>query len=249
MLTADQLDAHARRYYLNQDDIADLHVEDLQQEHSADLIASAVAGCERVLELGYGVGLMTRALRERGVPIEVLEGSPLLAQQARREHPGLVVHEGLFEAFSPDAPVDGVLALHVVEHVDDAPALLAHLAGWLAPGGRLVVVVPNAQSLHRRLAVRMGLQERLDSLSARDHLVGHQRVYTLDELRADVESAGLHPTQELGWFLKTLPNAMMLDWPSELLVALNQISDELEPRQLANIGLVAERKVTTHGAC
>lgn len=240
-LDADALDAYARRYYLNQDDVADLHVEDLQQEHSADLIADAVTGCDRVLELGYGVGLMTRALRSRGVPIEVLEGSPLLAAAARTEHPDLVVHEGLFESFVPAEPVDAVLALHVVEHVDDPAALLSHLASWLRPGGRLVVVVPNAESLHRRLAVRMGLQPALDSLSPRDHLVGHQRVYTLDGLRDDVAAAGLAPVAELGWFLKTLPNSMMLDWPRELLIALNQISDELEPRQLANIGLVATK--------
>ncbi len=241
-LTPHALDAYAQRYYLNQDDVADLHVEDLQQVHSADLIARAVGGCERVLELGYGVGLMTRALRERGVPIEVVEGSPLLAGQAREANPGLVVHEAMFETFSSSQPFDAVLALHVIEHVDDPRALLSHLAGLLAPGGRLVVVVPNAESLHRRLAVRMGLQERLDTLSPRDHLVGHQRVYTLDELRADVASAGLCCTEELGWFLKTLPNAMMLDWPSELLVALNEISDELEPRHLANIGLVATKE-------
>ncbi len=241
-LTPHALDAYAQRYYLNQDDVADLHVEDLQQLHSADLIARAVAGCERVLELGYGVGLMTRALRERGVPIEVVEGSPLLAAQAREANPGLVVHEAMFETFSSAQPFDAILALHVIEHVDDPRPLLAHLAGLLAPGGRLVVVVPNAESLHRRLAVRMGLQERLDTLSPRDHLVGHQRVYTLDELRADVACAGLCCTEELGWFLKTLPNAMMLDWPSELLVALNEISDELEPRQLANIGLVATKE-------
>ncbi|HYF25995.1 MAG TPA: class I SAM-dependent methyltransferase [Baekduia sp.] len=241
-LTPEALDAYAHEYYLNREEVADLHVEELQQEHSADLIAGAVAGCARVLELGVGTGQMTRALRERGVAIEVVEGSPVLAAQAREEHPGLVVHEAMFEDFAPAAPYDAVLALHVVEHVDDPRAMLAHLATWVRPGGRLVVVVPNAESLHRRLAVRMGLQDRLDSLSPRDRLVGHQRVYTLDGLRADVESAGFACTGEHGWFLKTLPNAMMLDWPAELLVALNEISAELDPRLLANIALVAERR-------
>lgn len=242
VLTPDALDAYARDYYLNRDEVADLHVEELQQEHSARLIAEAVAGCGRVLEMGVGTGQMTRALRALGVPIEVVEGSPVLADRARTDCRGLVVHDAMFETFAPDEPYDAVLALHVVEHVDDPRALLAHVAGWLRPGGRVVVVVPNAESLHRRLAVRMGLQEALDSLSPRDHLVGHQRVYTLDGLRADVESAGLTCVAEHGWFLKTLPNAMMLDWPAELLVALNEISVELDPRQLANIMLVAERR-------
>jgi SAM-dependent methyltransferase len=239
-LTAAGLDEYARTYYLA-DDVADTDIEDLQQELSIDLIAGAVAGADRVLEMGYGMGLTTRDLTARGFAIEVLEGSPLLAAQARAAHPGLTVHEGMFEAWVPAEPYDAVLALHVAEHVDDPVALLSHLRGWVKPGGRLVVVVPNAESLHRRLAVRMGLQPALDTLSPRDHLVGHQRVYTLDGLKADVAAAGFTPSGELGWFLKTLPNSMMLDYPPALLEALFTVSEELAPRLLANIGVVADR--------
>jgi SAM-dependent methyltransferase len=239
-LTATGLDEYARTYYLA-DDVADTGIEDVQQELSIDLIAGAIAGAGRVLEMGYGMGLTTRALRERGFDLEVLEGSPLLAATARDVHPGLTVHEGMFERWTPDAPYDAVLALHVAEHVDDPVALLSHLRDWVRPGGRLVVVVPNAESLHRRLAVHMGLQPQLDTLSPRDHLVGHQRVYTLDGLAADVAAAGFVPADELGWFLKTLPNSMMLDYPPELLEALFTVSADLEPRMLANIGVVADR--------
>lgn len=240
-LDASALDAYARRYYLS-GTVEDHDIEDLQQELSIDVLAGAVEGCGRVLELGYGMGRTTRELRRRGVDLEVLEGSPLLAATAREAQPDLVVHEGLFETWTPPAePFDAILAPHVLEHVEDPRALLHRLHGWLVPGGRLVAVVPNAESLHRRLAVRMALQERLDTLSPRDHLVGHRRVYTLDGLRADVESAGLRCRDELGWFLKTLPNGMMLDFPAPLLHALFTISDELEPRMLANIGVVAER--------
>lgn len=241
-LDAAALDRFARDYYLS-GTVDDEAIEDLQQVRSLDLLASAVAGCERVLELGYGMGRTTTGLRERGVAIDVLEGSPLLAARARAAHPGLTVHEGLFEDWTPPAAYDAVLALHVAEHVDDPRALLRRIASWVRPGGRVVVVVPNAESLHRRLAVRMGLQPRLDSLSPRDALVGHQRVYALDELRADVEAAGLRCDRELGWFLKTLPNAMMLDFPPALLEALFSVSEELDPRLLANIGVVAERPV------
>lgn len=239
-LTATGLDEYARTYYLA-DDVADTGIEDLQQELSIDRIARAICGAGRVLEMGYGMGLTTRALRARGFGLEVLEGSPLLAQTARETDPDLVVHEGMFEAWGPEAPYDAVLALHVAEHVDDPVALLSHLLDWVVPGGRLVVVVPNAESLHRRLAVRMGLQPELDSLSPRDHLVGHRRVYGLDDLRADVTAAGFTPTDEFGWFLKTLPNNMMLDYSPELLEALFTVSDDLDPRLLANIGVVARR--------
>lgn len=240
-LTAAALDAYAREYYLDRD-VPDLGIEELQQELSMARLAGAVADAERVLEMGYGTGLTTRELRERLPGLELLEGSPLLAARAREAHPGLVVHEGLFEAFAPDRPYDAVLALHVAEHVDDPRALFGLVRSWLHPGGRIVVAVPNAESLHRQLAVRMGLQPELDTLSARDRLVGHQRVYTLAGLGADLDAAGFDVVEELGWFLKTLPNAMMLDFDDALLRALYAVSDELPPRLLANIAVVAARR-------
>jgi trans-aconitate methyltransferase len=241
-LTASALDRYAETYYLNRDEVADLPIEELQQERSLDRLMPHLDGASSVLELGFGTGLVTAGLLDRGVPVEVVEGSPLLAAQARERHPGLRVHEALFEDFRPAAPVDAVLAAHVLEHVDDPRALAAHLAGWLAPGGVLIAVVPNAQSLHRRLAVRMGLQPHLHSLSARDELVGHQRVYDLAGLGADLEAAGLTVTAQSGWFLKVVPNAMMLDWPEGLLDALTAISEELDPALLANIAVVARKE-------
>jgi SAM-dependent methyltransferase len=238
-LTAEALDDYARQYYLAELD--DLDIEEQQQALSMRLVADAVRGCDRVLEMGYGTGLTVRELRALGVPIEVLEGSPLLVEEVRRRHPELTVHQGMFEEYAPGPVYDAVLALHVAEHVDEPRSLFAHIATWLRPGGRFVVAVPNAESLHRRLAVSMGLQERLDSLSRRDHLLGHQRVYTLDGLRADVEAAGLRVVDELGWFIKVVPNAMMLEWDPALLQALFDVSDALPPRLLANIAVVAER--------
>jgi hypothetical protein len=100
--------------------------------------------------------------------------------------------------------------------------------------------VPNKESIHRQLAVIMGLQSALDSLGARDHLVGHQRVYSLDTLGADVKAAGLKVDQEEGFFLKLLPNSMMLDYSIDLLEALNKISFQLPDKLLANIGIIAK---------
>ena len=134
---------------------------------------------------------MARELLARGMQAEVVEGSPLLAAEARERHPGLVVHRAMFEDFAPGPVYDAVLALHVMEHVDRPRDSWPTCAAGCAPGGAVVVVVPNRESLHRRLAVRMGLQERLDDLSPRDHLVGHLRVYGLDTLGADLAGRGL----------------------------------------------------------
>lgn len=237
-LTADALDAYADAYYLN-DAIPDVDIEELGQRRAIPRTLDALHGAGRVLEMGYGTGLVTGELLALGVGIEVIEGSPKLCKVARAAHPQLVVHEALFESFVPASAYDAVLALHIAEHVDEPVALFAQVGRWLMPGGAIVVVVPNAQSLHRRLAVRMGLQTKLDDLSPRDHLVGHQRVYDLPRLQADLAAAGFTPTESFGYQLKTVPNGMMGDWPAELHTALVDISEELAPELLANIGVRA----------
>lgn len=239
-MTPEVLDRYARDYYLS-DEIADIDIEERAQRLAAPRLIAAIAGARRVLDMGYGTGQMARALLAHGLRAEVVEGSPLLAEQAAARHPDLVVHRAMFEEFTPGPVYDAVLALHVMEHVDAPRDLMAHVRTWLRPGGAVVVVVPNRASLHRRLAVRMGLQARLDDLSARDHLVGHRRVYDLATLEGDLRAAGLRPEERFGSTLKVVPNAMMLDWPPALHDALTGISDELPPEMLANIAVRAVR--------
>jgi 2-polyprenyl-3-methyl-5-hydroxy-6-metoxy-1,4-benzoquinol methylase len=242
-LTPEKLDDFATTYYLN-DDVRDIYIEELQQELSLPRVLQAVGDAQRVLEMGFGTGLITAALLERGIHAEVVEGSPALRDIALARHAdqGLVVHLAMFEEFQPAEPYDVVMALHVLEHVDDPQEMLAKVATWLRPGGAVVAVTPNRHSIHRNLAVRMGLQARLDDLSARDHLVGHQRVYGLDTLRAEFERAGFAVEDEFGYFLKTLPNSMMLEYSLPLLQALNAISEEIPPHLLANIGVRAVKQ-------
>jgi 2-polyprenyl-3-methyl-5-hydroxy-6-metoxy-1,4-benzoquinol methylase len=218
-----------------------MDIEELAQRHSIPAILRAVEGHRPVLEMGFGTGLIAGELLAAGVELEVVEGSPALCEEAQRRHSGLVVHESMFETFEPPHPFGAVLALHVLEHVDDPVVVAKQLGTWLEPGGVLVAVTPNAGSIHRHLGVRMGLHEHLDDLSPRDHLVGHRRVFTLDQLAGALEGAGYQVVDRFGYFVKPVANAQMLQWSREVLDGLNAISDVVPPELLANIGVVARR--------
>lgn len=241
MLTMADLDGFARDYYLAPA-IPDHHIENQMQRDSTPRILAHIPKGAAVLELGYGDGLLTAALQEAGFKADLLEGSSILCQHAQKQHgPALQIHHALFETFTPNRTYDAILALHVLEHLDDPRAILRRIATWLAPGGTLVIVVPNRASIHRRVALRMGLIDALDDLSPRDHLVGHRRVYDLATLENDAAAAGLAVETRFGSFLKTLPNSMMLAFPEPLLTALDAISEELPPDLLANIGITAKK--------
>ena len=233
------LDRIAGEYHLNQA-VPDKFIEDVCQEHCCSWLETLIRPTDRVIELGYGEGITLARLAPRAAHYTVVEGAASLAAVAREKHPHIDTVHALFEEFIPREPCDKLLALHVLEHVDDPVSLARHLRTWLEPGGELVVLVPNRDSLHRRLAVLMGLQPALDTLSPRDRLVGHQRVYDLPTLERDLRDAGFEPVERRGFFLKTLPNAMMLGHSVELIQALNRLGDTLPPELTANLAIRAQ---------
>ena len=237
---SDRLDGIATAYHTNAE-IPDIHIENLCQEYFIDWLLKQIPRGARVLELGYGDGLVTAALVRSACAVTVVEGSGTLVDHARTVHPDLECVRSLFEAFRPAAPYDFIIASHVLEHVDDPQSVLRQIATWLSDDGRVVVAVPNRNSLHRQLAVIMGLQPTLDTLSRRDFLVGHQRVYSLAQLELDVRTCGLRVLASRGFFLKVLPNSMMLEYSRELLTALNAISESVPTELLANIVVVAAK--------
>ncbi|GAA4465524.1 hypothetical protein GCM10023093_17880 [Nemorincola caseinilytica] len=238
-VTKEELDKIASEYH-DKDVMQDKFIEDECQFYTYKWVFEQMAGCRTVLEMGYGEGNFTHELVERGYTPTVIDGSGQLLAKAREIHGDKIetVH-ALFEEYVPAQKFDCLLATHVLEHVDDPVGLLLHMKNWITDNGKIIIIVPNKESLHRQLAVIMGLQPALDTLGARDVLVGHQRVYSLGTLEEDVLKAGLAVKAKAGFFLKTLPNSMMLQYSVELIRALNQISPMLPQDLLANIGMVA----------
>lgn len=235
----DELNRIANEYH-GKNQLEDKHIEDLCQHFTFDWVFSQLTESRTVLELGYGEGLFTRELVKCGYEVDVVEGSEILVQKAKNLFGNEIncIHS-LFEEYETKKQYDCIVATHVLEHVSDPVELLRLMRVWIKPEGRIIIIVPNKESIHRRLAVLSGIQSTLESLSPRDHLVGHKRVYSFQTLRDDVESAGLQVVDEVGFFLKSLPNSMMLGFNDSLLVAMNRISGQVPKELLANIGIVA----------
>jgi 2-polyprenyl-3-methyl-5-hydroxy-6-metoxy-1,4-benzoquinol methylase len=240
LITKDELDKIANSYHEN-DSISDKFIEDECQFYSYSWIFKNLAENSSVLELGFGEGNFTKELVLRGFNTTVIEGSRILLDKAEKLYgEKITLVHALFEEYTPTCKFDFILATHVLEHVNEPVKLLKKMSGWLSPQGKIIIIVPNKESLHRQIAVLMGLIPSLDTLSERDNLVGHQRVYSLDTLENDVKAAGLSVVDKTGFFLKTLPNSMMLDFKPQMIKALNDISPNLSEKLLANIGLVVQ---------
>lgn len=182
---------------------------------------------KRALELGSADGLMTEELVKHFEHVAVVEGAKKNIDWVRQRFPQVQAHHCLFEEFESKEQFDDIIAARVLEHLDDPVSILVQMKKHLAPGGRIHIVVPNAESMNRKLGFAMGMISSLDELTERDRNAGHVRVYRKDSLCAHIRAAGLRIQELTGTFLKPVSNAQMLGWDQKVLEGLYALADEL----------------------
>ena len=108
-----------------------------------------------ILDLGCSDGVFSQRLRDQGHRVT---GVDLTAHEGVKERVDRFVQADLDQGLPPDldAPYDVVLAADVLEHVRRPGALLAQIHEVLAPGGSLIVSVPNFGHWYPRLRVALG---------------------------------------------------------------------------------------------
>jgi len=107
----------------------------------------------RLLDLGPWVGFYMAEAVSRGWSALGVEPSTFAAAYAR-ERLGLEVrNEDLYGVDLPESSFDAILMGDVLEHLTRTDEVLERVKRWLAPGGVLVLLLPNAGS---RLARVLG---------------------------------------------------------------------------------------------
>jgi 2-polyprenyl-3-methyl-5-hydroxy-6-metoxy-1,4-benzoquinol methylase len=161
----------------------------------------------RALEMGCYTGDMTELIAARYADLTVIEASGELvaAASARLGRRATFVH-GTFETVGLSDRFDAIFLVHTLEHLDDPVGVLRRVNDWLTDGGRLLVVVPNANAASRQIAVQMGLIRVNDAVTDDEAAHGHRKTYRLDTLQREVLDAGLQIVQSGGVFFKPLAN-------------------------------------------
>ena len=137
----------------------------------------------RVLDAGCGWGVTLDALERRGYRAEGVDISRRALEQLDR--PGRTLIEADLTRPHPEGAgrYDAVLALDVIEHVDDDRAVVTGLGRLAAPGGVVVLSVPALPAMFGEF----------------DAVQGHRRRYLPETLREAFAGSGLEVEQVFWW--------------------------------------------------
>ena len=116
------------------------------------LLRPAMPPPARLLDAGAGRGRFVAAALAAGYAANGLEPSARGVTAAREVYGIRLERTGIETADVAPGSIDALSLWHVLEHVEDPGAALRTLRGWVAPGGVLLVGVPNAASWQARLA-------------------------------------------------------------------------------------------------
>jgi SAM-dependent methyltransferase len=120
----------------------------LRTKEAVDLIP----GGKRVLDIGCGRGLTLKIMQQYGYECYGTELSPFSARAAASIPKVHIFTRGVLDCHFPGRFFDLVFLWHVLEHLPNPREVLQEIFRVLAPGGVLLLCVPNIESLQARLA-------------------------------------------------------------------------------------------------
>ena len=165
---------------------------------------------DSALDLACGDGCLTEIFSKHFKKVVGVDASAKHLTEANKRLPQIKFYKSLIEEFGTNEKFDNVFMLNLLEHVIDPIAILQKVASFLKKDGTLIVHVPNAHAINRKIAVLMGTLKYCSELSPYDlEVVGHRRSYTIESLKDDITKAGLRVIKTGGIFFKMLSFAQM----------------------------------------
>ena len=164
----------------------------------------------RALELGCHRGESTEQWAELYQDLTVIEAAPTLVAAAQARLGARVRFIcGRFEQTALADTFDAIFLINTLEHIDEPVSLLARARQWLAPQGRLFVLVPNAHAASRQIAVHMGLITHNAAVTREEQANGHRTTFSFDTLGRAMSEAGLRTIHRGGLIFKALANRQL----------------------------------------
>jgi 2-polyprenyl-3-methyl-5-hydroxy-6-metoxy-1,4-benzoquinol methylase len=178
---------------------------DPYSSHSVILSRVGEGAGKRILDVGSAQGELAVRFRERGFRVTCIEGDPVLAEAGKNKCDEMILADLDQPVSKLVGQFDIIVYGDVLEHLKNPLAVFRDLNQYLAPGGTIIVSVPNVAHLYVRLKLLVGHFDYMDrGIMDRTHL----RFFTLASLLTLLQESGLRPVEVVG-----TPAPLYLVWP------------------------------------
>lgn len=203
------MEGYSRSYH-------ELPFEATQLEFRRRIVLEQIAEHRPASVLEVGCGLLPLFL-DLGVGLEVAVVEPVAefaakARQLAKGRGSVRIVEGFLEDVAAPLRAGGhdfIVVSSLLHEVEQPERLLLALRRHCHEGTVVHINVPNAFSLHRLLAVEMGLIEDQFSLSATQQRMQQHSTFDLTSLSALVEGQGFEVFRKASYFIKPFTHAQM----------------------------------------
>lgn len=189
-----------------------------------------------VLEMGVGECAWTGEVIKRFGRSSVVDGSAVLLALVKEKYgSNVLTHHSFFETFNPGVKYDTILATMILEHVDDPPLVMRQMKHYSKKDTQIIIMVPNANSIHRLYGTALGFLREPKQLNEGDLNLGHRRVYTASEMEDHIRKAGLKVVKRWATYIKFLSNAQMKDFTDAQLRGLFALAEKIDVNYSAHL--------------
>lgn len=179
----------------------------------------------QALELGIADGVSTRYILDYFKTVTVVDASSHFIEEIKKNNPEVKAVHSYFEDYKTENKFSTIFMTHILEHLDN-PLDVLNMAynEWLTDNGNVLVSVPNANSIHRLVGVKMGMLQTPEALNKQDLLLGHRRVYTKETMLELISRTKFKCTNFYGLMFKPLSNRQIeKSWDAELIDAFFEL--------------------------
>lgn len=172
-----------------------------------DSVGAVIAATDVVLDVGCGVGRLTRVAAARAAHVHGIDVSAEMLARAREnlaESPNVTLHLGDGTSLAPiaGASVDAVVSLVVFQHIPDPTVTLGYvrdIGRVLRPGGWAAFHVSNDPGVHTRVHPRSVVKAALGRApKGQDDPAWRGSAVTLEALDAAVADGGMELVERVG---------------------------------------------------
>jgi SAM-dependent methyltransferase len=176
-----------------------------------DAVGERLEPTDAVLEIGCGVGRLTRGLAARAESVRAVDVSARMLELAREHNPELgnvdwILGDGATLEPIESASVDACVSHVVFQHIPDPAITLGYIVEIgrvLRPGGWAAFQISNDPDVHRRRPLRARLKLELMALAGRaprgqEDSRWRGSMIELDDLRAAAANGSMRVERVIG---------------------------------------------------